>query len=211
MFEGSASSLPAAEGNASTIRSATDILCPMYARVEECLRFVSADIDGDGGGRPLILCEYSHAMGNSNGSLDKYWELFRDHPRCQGGFVWDWVDQGLLTSVPVVGGGAGAKGEGAAEVQTWGYGGDFTEPLDDGNFCINGVVWPDRAPHPAMEEVRRLLFLFLVCYFGAFHLVAWVIFFGSRVCMFMVVSICGGRGVLSWLRVLLLVALLRVL
>lgn len=129
-------------------RSATDVLCPMYARVEECVRLVEADDTGDGGGRPLILCEYSHAMGNSNGNLDKYWRLFRSHPRCQGGFVWDWVDQGIKTTVP------GVCKEGRKGVETWGYGGDFGEPLDDGNFCINGVVFPDRTPHPALEEVR---------------------------------------------------------
>lgn len=169
MFEGSPS--PTAEmeddpGKGADGRSATDILCPMYARVEECVRFVEADADagGDSGGRPLILCEYSHAMGNSNGNLDKYWKLFRAHPRCQGGFVWDWVDQGLRKSIPApanaVGeGGKGSSGEGGsaehgAVVQTWGYGGDFEEPVTDGNFCVNGVIWPDRTPHPAMEEVR---------------------------------------------------------
>lgn len=158
MFEGSPSaSVPGAAGGGPQ-RSATDVLCPMYARVKECVWFVEADEDGDGGGRPLILCEYSHAMGNSNGNLDKYWKLFRSHPRCQGGFVWDWVDQGLRKSVP----GPGAAGaavprtrqEDAGDVQTWGYGGDFGEPVNDGNFCINGVVWPDRTPHPAMEEVH---------------------------------------------------------
>lgn len=162
MFEGSAASTATAPGqDGGGERSATDILCPMYARVEECVRFVEADKDRDGrGGRPLILCEYSHAMGNSNGNLDKYWRLFRTHPRCQGGFVWDWVDQGLrktLSPSEVTakgkrgpGQGAGRGGEGA---QTWGYGGDFEEPMHDSNFCINGVVWPDRTPHPAMEEV----------------------------------------------------------
>lgn len=145
--------------------SATDVICPMYARVEECVRFLqeddrkltAADNDGGGGGgRPLILCEYSHAMGNSNGNLHKYWELFRSNPRCQGGFVWDWVDQGLRKTIP------GPRG---GEMETWGYGGDFGEPVNDGNFCVNGVVWPDRTPHPAMEEVRKAFLCHLCrCY-----------------------------------------------
>lgn len=160
MFEGSPSaSAPGSAGDGHQ-RSATDVLCPMYARVEECVMFVEADDKGNGGGRPLILCEYSHAMGNSNGNLDKYWQLFRSHPRCQGGFVWDWVDQGLRKSIPGPGVGAtvaGARGEDTGGVQTWGYGGDFSEPLDDGNFCINGVVWPNRTPHPAMKEVHPSL------------------------------------------------------
>lgn len=161
MFEGSSSVVAPGSARDGRQRSATDVLCPMYARVEECVRFVEADDDGGGGGRPLILCEYSHAMGNSNGNLDKYWKLFRSHPRCQGGFVWDWVDQGLRKRVPGPRAGAtvtGARAEDdTVDVQTWGYGGDFGEPVDDGNFCINGVVWPDRTPHPAMEEVHASL------------------------------------------------------
>lgn len=177
MFEGSPSPSPPPQQQ----RSPSDVVCPMYARVEECVRFLEADDQklvadtasasaggdgsssrssssgGDGGGRPLILCEYSHAMGNSNGNLHKYWELFRSNPRCQGGFVWDWVDQGLRKTIPApqmpAGAGSGAAAP-AAGVETWGYGGDFKEPVDDGNFCVNGVVWPDRTPHPAMEEVR---------------------------------------------------------
>lgn len=169
MFEGAApgaaAAVPGVIDKDKRPLSATDVLCPMYARVEECVRFLEADDrannsqDGGGGGRPLILCEYSHAMGNSNGNLEKYWKLFRSHPRCQGGFVWDWVDQGLRKTIPSpacgVGRGDGAAGGGeGSEVGTWGYGGDFGEPLNDGNFCVNGVVWPDRTPHPAMEEVR---------------------------------------------------------
>lgn len=164
MFEGSAKPQPggtdAAQNDGRNERSATDVLCPMYSRVEECVRFVEADDDENGGGRPLILCEYSHAMGNSNGNLDKYWKLFRSHPRCQGGFVWDWVDQGLRKTIRVEGGHATANevaagGRTAPDLvatKTWGYGGDFDEPTHDGNFCINGVIWPDREPHPAMEE-----------------------------------------------------------
>lgn len=93
-------------------------------------------------------------MGNSNGNLHKYWDLFRSNPRCQGGFVWDWVDQGLRKAIPAPDVPAGAGAGVAAKVETWGYGGDFMEPVNDGNFCVNGVVWPDRTPHPAMEEVR---------------------------------------------------------
>jgi len=85
---------------------------------------------------PLILCEYSHAMGNSNGNLHKYWDIFWDpqHPLIQGGFVWDWVDQGLERADRRGGGG---------RPPYWVYGGDFGEEVHDANFCINGLTGPD--------------------------------------------------------------------
>ena len=92
--------------------------------------------------RPLILCEYSHAMGNSNGGLSEYWAAFRSHRSMQGGFIWDWADQGLLQTTP----------DGS---RRWAYGGDFGDEPNDKQFCINGLVFPDRSPHPAMEEVRQ--------------------------------------------------------
>ena len=77
----------------------------------------------------MILCEYAHAMGNSLGNFKDYWDLFRDPEMksLQGGFVWDWIDQGLETKDGF-----------------WGYGGDFGELRHDKQFCINGIVWPDR-------------------------------------------------------------------
>ncbi|GBG26838.1 Beta-galactosidase [Hondaea fermentalgiana] len=120
---------------------ATDIICPMYdspKRLIEVERVTSR--------RPIILCEYAHAMGNSNGNLHHYWKLFRSplHPRMQGGFIWDWVDQGLSKA-------SFLQGE-------WAYGGDFgpKSGVEDKTFCINGLCFPDRTPHPSMHEAKYL-------------------------------------------------------
>ncbi|HKJ25126.1 MAG TPA: glycoside hydrolase family 2 TIM barrel-domain containing protein, partial [Myxococcota bacterium] len=119
--------------------STSDVVCPMYTPVEEIVAWA----ESGKGDRPLILCEYSHAMGNSNGGLDAYWDAFEAHPALQGGFIWDWVDQGLA-----------AVDERGREY--WAYGGDFGDVPNDRNFCINGLVWPDRTPHPAMWEAKAL-------------------------------------------------------
>ncbi|MGC8400982.1 glycoside hydrolase family 2 TIM barrel-domain containing protein [Enterobacter mori] len=92
--------------------------------------------------RPLILCEYAHAMGNSFGGFARYWQAFRSHPRLQGGFVWDWVDQALTK-----------KDENGKPF--WAYGGDFGDKPNDRQFCLNGLVFPDRTPHPALYEAQR--------------------------------------------------------
>ena len=94
--------------------------------------------------RPLLMCEFAHAMGNSPGSLKEYWEVVEAHPRCIGGFVWDWVDQGIRQRTP--------DGRG-----WYAYGGDFGEERHDGDFCINGMVWPDRRPHPCLWEYKKVL------------------------------------------------------
>ncbi|SQC93742.1 Beta-galactosidase [Cedecea neteri] len=92
--------------------------------------------------RPLILCEYAHAMGNSFGGFSKYWEAFRQHPRLQGGFVWDWVDQSLVKY--------------DENDQPWSaYGGDFGDTPNDRQFCMNGLVFADRTPHPALFEAKQ--------------------------------------------------------
>lgn len=93
--------------------------------------------------RPAILCEYSHAMGNSNGSLADYFDLFRNTPGVQGGFVWEWLDHGLRQRT--------ADGR-----NFWAYGGDFGESPHDANFVCDGLVWPDRTPHPATYELKKL-------------------------------------------------------
>jgi len=82
-------------------------------------------------------------MGNSNGSLKEYFELFESIPGLKGGFIWDWVDQGLLKH--------DEKGTSYRA-----YGGDYGEEIHDLDFCINGLVWPDRTPHPAMYEFKKL-------------------------------------------------------
>jgi beta-galactosidase len=118
---------------------ATDIVCPMYAPVEAIVAWAEADTDS----RPLILCEFSHAMGNSNGGLADYFAAFERYPRLQGGFIWEWLDHGIRREAP----------DGTAH---WAYGGDFGDTPNDANFCADGLVWPDRTPHPAMAEVKYL-------------------------------------------------------
>ena len=121
----------------------TDIFCPMYMRMEQMERYAK----GEAGvpSRPLIQCEYAHAMGNSVGNLQDYWDLIEKYDALQGGFIWDWVDQGLLTT--------NDEGE-----EYWAYGGDFgpEEVPSDGNFCNNGVVNPDRGIKPTLLEVKKV-------------------------------------------------------
>jgi beta-galactosidase len=118
----------------------TDINCPMYMRMDGMERFAKEKAD-----KPMIQCEYAHAMGNSVGNLQDYWDLIEKYDVLQGGFIWDWVDQGLWTT--------NEDGEGF-----WAYGGDFgpdTVP-SDGNFCNNGLVDPDRAVKPHLLEVKKV-------------------------------------------------------
>ncbi|MFO7999603.1 MAG: glycoside hydrolase family 2 TIM barrel-domain containing protein, partial [Marinilabilia sp.] len=93
--------------------------------------------------RPIIACEYAHAMGNSVGNLKEYWDIIRNYPNLAGAFIWDWMDQGLLQT-----------DENGREY--WAYGGDFGDEPNDGNFCINGVVSPDQTPQPEMYEVKKV-------------------------------------------------------
>jgi len=93
--------------------------------------------------KPYMLCEYVHAMGNSVGNLTEYWEVFEKYPNVIGGFIWDFVDQGLRK--------ISEDGK-----EFWGYGGDFGDNRNDNNFCINGIVLPDRTPNPALYEVKKL-------------------------------------------------------
>ena len=118
----------------------TDIFCPMYASVDRILDYASKKQD-----KPLIQCEYAHAMGNSSGNLVDYWDAIDTHEQLQGGLIWDWVDQGLQKFDST-----GRK--------YWAFGGDYG-PKDvpsDGNFCINGLVFPDRVPHPGLSEVKKV-------------------------------------------------------
>jgi beta-galactosidase len=118
----------------------TDIFCPMYDKIHDILEYASKKQD-----KPLIECEYAHAMGNSTGNLVDYWEAINTNEQLQGGFIWDWVDQGLQKFDS-----AGRK--------YWAFGGDFG-PKDvpsDGNFCTNGLVFPDRVPHPGLSEVKKV-------------------------------------------------------
>ncbi len=123
----------------------TDIVCPMYPEIATIVEWATSGRDAR---RPLIMCEYSHAMGNSNGSLSDYAAAFHEHHGLQGGFIWEWLDHGIVK-------------ENDDAVEYWGYGGDFGEGdryqgYSDTNFCCDGLVWPDRTPHPALSEFKKL-------------------------------------------------------
>ena len=94
---------------------------------------------------PFILCEYAHAMGNGPGGLTDYQELYDRYPRCQGGFVWEWIDHGIRRPRP----------DGAGDF--FAYGGDFGEPLHDANFVVDGLVFPDRTPSPGLIEFKKVV------------------------------------------------------
>ncbi|MFG1669414.1 glycoside hydrolase family 2 TIM barrel-domain containing protein [Streptomyces sp. Y7] len=136
---------------------ASDIACPMYAPLEDCLAHALSGKQT----KPLIQCEYSHAMGNSNGTLADHWAAIEATPGLQGGFIWEFWDHGILQRVsdgrPAGRGGAGLYDNGvAAPGYRWAYGGDFGESLHDGAFIADGVVFPDRTPKPAMYEHREI-------------------------------------------------------
>ncbi|MGC9467879.1 MAG: glycoside hydrolase family 2 TIM barrel-domain containing protein, partial [Anaerolineae bacterium] len=130
--------------------SYVDMISTMYPSLDRLVEFATAP----GEARPFIMCEYAHAMGNSPGNLKEYWEIIEQYPRVRGGFVWDWVDQGLrrITPSPVSPGG----GEDGGTVEWFAYGGDYGESPHDGSFCINGVVFPDRTIHPCMWEFKKV-------------------------------------------------------
>ncbi|MCU1397946.1 MAG: hypothetical protein JWN62_1055 [Acidimicrobiales bacterium] len=116
--------------------AASDVVCPMYAPIDAIEAYGSSGQ----GTRPLILCEYSHAMGNSNGSLADYWDVITATPGLQGGFIWEWQDHGLVQHLP----------DGRTR---FAFGGQFGDEPNDGNFVADGLVSSDRLPHPAMSEV----------------------------------------------------------
>ncbi|NLA27957.1 MAG: DUF4981 domain-containing protein, partial [Firmicutes bacterium] len=116
-----------------------DMISTMYPSLE----FLQQLATEPGEERPVIMCEYAHSMGNSTGNLVEYWEIIEKYPRLVGGFIWDWIDQGLRKVTE--------DGE-----EWWAYGGDFGDEPNDGPFCINGLIWPDRTPHPAMWECKKV-------------------------------------------------------
>lgn len=119
--------------------AATDVVCPMYPPIDHIVdwaRWAEASGEDD---RPLMLCEFSHAMGNSNGSLSAYVDAFFAEPALAGGFVWDWRDQGLPKTDE-------------QDRFYWAYGGHYGDQPNDANFNINGLVGPDGVPHPALRE-----------------------------------------------------------
>jgi len=116
--------------------AASDVVCPMYPPIDAIRAYGAAGH----GNRPLILCEYSHAMGNSNGSLADYWDVITSTPGLQGGFIWEWKDHGILQQLA----------DGTTRLA---YGGQFGDAPHDGNFVADGLVSSYGEPHPAMREV----------------------------------------------------------
>ena len=116
--------------------TATDVVAPMYAPIAAIEMYGKSKRRV----RPLIMCEYSHAMGNSNGSLSDYWKAFDNTPGLQGGFIWEWKDHGLRQLLP--------NGK-----ERFAYGGQFGDVPHDGNFVADGLMHADLTPHPAMREV----------------------------------------------------------
>ena len=120
----------------------TDLVCPMYPPISKLVAW-ARDRKAADQRRPLIMCEFSHAMGNSNGSLGDYFDAFDAHPGLQGGFIWEWVDHGI-------------KRRDAQGRDYWAYGGDFGDEPNDRNFVCDGLVWPDRTPHTGLFEYKHL-------------------------------------------------------
>ncbi|CAJ1338284.1 unnamed protein product [Effrenium voratum] len=127
-----------------TIDVNTDIFCPMYPSQQK-LENYGTRFDADVRALPLIMVEYAHAMGNSLGAFKEYWDVIANHGVLQGGFIWDWLDQGVETQ---------KDGK-----QIWAFGGDFGEEgtPSDLNFCINGLVRPDRTPNPHLHETKKVM------------------------------------------------------
>lgn len=122
------------------MRRNTDIFCPMYMKISSMVNFARELHD-----KPLIQCEYAHSMGNSTGNFKDYWDVIEANAQLQGGFIWDWVDQGMAAE--------NEEGE-----FYWAFGGDYgpDDVPSDSNFCMNGLVFPDRTLQPAIEEVKKV-------------------------------------------------------
>ena len=120
-------------------QAVSDVTCPMYPAISALVAHAASGQQR----HPLIMCEYSHAMGNSNGTLGEYWDAIESTDGLQGGFIWEWRDHGLVQSLP----------DGRTR---WAYGGDFGDRPNDGTFCVDGLTWPDRTPKPALWEHRAI-------------------------------------------------------
>ena len=126
-------------GNWMGSHSLTDVIAPMYPNISAIKEYANSK-KAD---RPLIMCEYSHAMGNSNGTLAEYWEAIESTHGLQGGFIWEFWDHGPVQTMP----------DGSTRNA---YGGDYGESKHDGNFCCDGMVFPDRTAKPAMHEFKAI-------------------------------------------------------
>jgi beta-galactosidase len=124
-----------AAGNAPYV----DIISRMYPKLDVLAKAGQEP----GETRPYIMCEYAHSMGNSPGNLKEYWDVIEAHPRLRGGFIWDWVDQGIRQVT--------------SHGKVWyAYGGDYGDEPSSFSFCCNGIMFPDRSPHPAAWEVKKV-------------------------------------------------------
>lgn len=121
--------------------SCLDVFSNMYTEVSAIEDQLLANPNEN---RPIILCEYSHAMGNGPGDLKDYWDMFYKHPRLVGGFVWEWTDHSIISRTP-------------GGMEYFAYGGDFGDMPNDENFCIDGLVYPDRRPHIGLLELKQVI------------------------------------------------------
>jgi beta-galactosidase/beta-glucuronidase len=136
------------EGDSDT--RATDVLSRMYSSVDDLVAYAERTNGREGDpdtiaardAKPFLLCEYAHAMGNGPGGLAEYIDAFERYPRLHGGFIWEWIDHGVRQRT--------ADGR-----EYFAYGGDFGEPIHDGNFVIDGLIFPDRRPSPGLIELKK--------------------------------------------------------
>ncbi|HUX22381.1 MAG TPA: glycoside hydrolase family 2 TIM barrel-domain containing protein [Spirochaetia bacterium] len=126
-----------------TLAEATPFL-DVYSRMYPSIEWIREFLADPNESRPLVLCEYSHAMGNGPGDLHDYWDLFYNNPRLSGGFVWEWCDHAVRAIT-------------ATGIPYFGYGGDFCDIPNDGNFCVDGLVYPDRRPHTGLHELKNII------------------------------------------------------
>ncbi|HZC26498.1 MAG TPA: glycoside hydrolase family 2 TIM barrel-domain containing protein, partial [Actinopolymorphaceae bacterium] len=128
--------------------ASSDLVCPMYPSIDRIVEWATTTSDH----RPLIMCEYAHAMGNSCGNLADYWQAIESHHGLSGGFIWEMLDHGIVKSP----GDPRPHFSSGAAAAHWAYGGDFGDEPHDGNFVCDGLFWPDRTAHPAMWEAKHL-------------------------------------------------------
>ncbi|NMO94973.1 glycoside hydrolase family 2 TIM barrel-domain containing protein [Paenibacillus lemnae] len=133
------------EGAAARYKGSTDVeALDMESHMYESVPFIEEYARDESKTKPLFLCEYSHAMGNSPGDLQDYWKVIYQYPKLMGGCVWEWCDHGIL-----------AETEDGRPY--FAYGGDFGDKPNDGNFCIDGLVSPDRIPHTGLLELKQVI------------------------------------------------------
>lgn len=131
----------AALEDAQTATACLDVYSRMYPSIDW---MANEFLTNENEKRPLVLCEYCHAMGNGPGDLKDYWDLMYKHPRLSGGFVWEWTDHSVKTKTP-------------DGIEYYAYGGDFGDQPNDGNFCVDGLVYPDRTPHKGLLELKNVI------------------------------------------------------